>query len=123
MRCKVRLRALGELGADRSAAVEGHGPLQGRGPHVGRDLHRTADPAGVDAGLRRLLDDAADQDGQIGGAVEDEHAVVGQQHRRDSRAVLPTSLRKELSMSDTNNVSPLRQRMIEDMAQLMAGND
>jgi hypothetical protein len=30
--------------------------------------------------------------------------------------VLSTSLRKELSMSDTNNVSPLRQRMIEDMA-------
>src|ERR1700752_1085614 len=30
--------------------------------------------------------------------------------------VLQPSLRKELSMSDTNTVSPLRQRMIEDMA-------
>ena len=30
--------------------------------------------------------------------------------------VLSTSLRMELSMSDTTTVSPLRQRMIEDMA-------
>ena len=30
--------------------------------------------------------------------------------------VSSTSLRKELSMSDTTRVSPLRQRMIEDMA-------
>jgi hypothetical protein len=30
--------------------------------------------------------------------------------------VFLASIRKELSMSDTNTVSPLRQRMIEDMA-------
>jgi hypothetical protein len=33
-----------------------------------------------------------------------------------NRGVFSASIRKELSMSDTNTVSPLRQRMIEDMA-------
>src|SRR5215813_12758043 len=45
-----------------------------------------------------------------------EKIVVAMESSRPENRVLQTSLRKELPMSDTNTVSPLRQRMIEDMA-------
>src|SRR5215831_14693739 len=45
-----------------------------------------------------------------------EKIVVAMESSRPENRVLQTSLRKELSMSETNTVSPLRQRMIEDMA-------
>src|SRR5215831_19288961 len=45
-----------------------------------------------------------------------EKIVVAMESSRPENRVLQTALRKELSMSETNTVSPLRQRMIEDMA-------
>ena len=41
----------------RPAGVEGHRALERGGAHVGGDLHRAADPRGVDRRLRRLLHD------------------------------------------------------------------
>ena len=47
---------LARSGVYGSAALEGHRPLQGRRPHPLGDLDRAAQPGGVDARLRGLLD-------------------------------------------------------------------
>ena len=39
-------------------------------------IDRAAQRGGVDAGLRRLLDDAADQDREVRSPVEDKHSVL-----------------------------------------------
>lgn len=62
---------------------------KGRGPEVFRNLDRAAKAASIDARLRGFLDHSADQDGQFRRAVEDQHAVVCQQHRRNSRRDRP----------------------------------
>ena len=46
------------------------------------ELDRSAERCRVIAGGGRLLDDAVHEDGQVGRAVEDQHAVVREQHRR-----------------------------------------
>src|SRR6516164_7988490 len=69
----------------RAPAIKGHRALQGRGAQARRYLDGTAQRSGVDAGLRRLLDDPADQDRQVRRAVEDQHPVVGQQYGRNTR--------------------------------------
>lgn len=68
----------------RSLALERHCSLESRGPQVLGYLEGTTQAGGVDAGLRCLLDDPANDDGQLGGPVEHQHPVVGQQDRGDA---------------------------------------
>jgi hypothetical protein len=66
-------RATGEFlesGDARPGRVERHRPLERGGPHVVRDLHRTAQRRCVDRRLRSLLDDSANEDGQLWRPVE-----------------------------------------------------
>ena len=67
----------------RPCGLEGHGPLQGSGTHICRDLSRTPDRLSVEGRLGGFLNDSSNEDGQIRGAVEYQYAVVGQQDCRD----------------------------------------
>ena len=74
----------GRLDAKGPLALEAHSALQGDGTERLGDLDGASDAAGVQTGLRGLLNDSAHDDGQLRGAMENQDAVVGQQYRRDT---------------------------------------
>ena len=61
---------------ERSQPRQGHCPLQGGRAHLVRDLDRPADRLRVDCCRCSLLDDPADEDGELGAEVEHHHPVV-----------------------------------------------
>jgi len=68
----------------RPLALERHCSLESRGPQALGYLDRATKAGGIYAGLRCLLDDPANNDGQLGGPVEHKYPVVGQQDRGDA---------------------------------------